>query len=69
MTLASGFADDADALPIRADARVLGATLKAGESLTLPDRAIHNEGATDKAVKLNAVYVVEKGKPLASPAP
>jgi quercetin dioxygenase-like cupin family protein len=43
--------------------------LKAGESLTLPDRAIHNEGATDKAVKLNAVYVLEKGKPLASPAP
>ncbi|WP_448658223.1 pirin family protein [Sphingomonas sp. CJ99] len=34
VTLASGFADDADALPIRADARVLGATLKAGESLT-----------------------------------
>ncbi|MET0921979.1 MAG: pirin family protein, partial [Xanthobacteraceae bacterium] len=33
VTLASGF-DDADALPIRADARVLGATLKAGESLT-----------------------------------
>jgi redox-sensitive bicupin YhaK (pirin superfamily) len=32
--LASGFAEDADALPIRADARVLGATLKAGESLT-----------------------------------
>jgi quercetin 2,3-dioxygenase len=34
VTLASGFADDADALPIRADARVLGATLKAGETLT-----------------------------------
>ena len=33
MTLASGFADDGDALPIRADARVLGATLKAGESV------------------------------------
>lgn len=31
VTLASGFADDVDALPIRADARVLGATLKAGE--------------------------------------
>ncbi len=31
VTLASGFAGDADALPIRADARVLGATLKAGE--------------------------------------
>lgn len=32
--LASGFGDDADALPIRTDARVLGATLKAGERLT-----------------------------------
>ncbi len=42
---------------------------KAGESLTVPDRAIHNEGATDKGVKLSAVYVLEKGKPLASPAP
>jgi quercetin dioxygenase-like cupin family protein len=42
---------------------------KAGESLTLPDRAIHNEGAGDKGVKLNVVYVLEKGKPLASPAP
>jgi quercetin dioxygenase-like cupin family protein len=42
--------------------------LRAGESLTLPDRAIHNEGATDKAAKLTAVYVLEKGQPLASPA-
>lgn len=32
--LASGMAGDGDALPIRADARVLGATLKAGESVT-----------------------------------
>ena len=32
VTLASGFEADAEALPIRADARVLGATLKAGES-------------------------------------
>ena len=30
--LASGFAGDAEALPIRAEARVLGATLKAGET-------------------------------------
>ncbi|APR54079.1 pirin family protein [Sphingomonas koreensis] len=34
VTLASGFEEDTDALPIRADARVLGATIKAGESLT-----------------------------------
>jgi redox-sensitive bicupin YhaK (pirin superfamily) len=34
VTLASGFSDDAEALPIRTDARVLGATLKAGETTT-----------------------------------
>lgn len=34
VTLASGYADDPDALPIRTDARVLGATLKAGETTT-----------------------------------
>ena len=34
VTLASGFADDAGALPLRTDARVLGATLKKGESAT-----------------------------------
>jgi redox-sensitive bicupin YhaK (pirin superfamily) len=32
VTLASGFDNDNDALPIRTDARVLGATLKAGET-------------------------------------
>jgi len=34
VTLASGMAGDDDALPIRANARVLGATLQAGESVT-----------------------------------
>jgi redox-sensitive bicupin YhaK (pirin superfamily) len=34
VTLASGIAGDGDALPIRADARVIGATLKAGETAT-----------------------------------
>ncbi|UYY58348.1 pirin family protein [Sphingomonas sp. S2-65] len=33
VTLASGFAEDRDALPIRAEARVLGATLKTGETV------------------------------------
>lgn len=33
VTLASGFAEDGDALPIRTDARVVGATLRAGESV------------------------------------
>jgi len=32
VTLASGFAEDADALPIRTNARISGATLKAGEA-------------------------------------
>jgi redox-sensitive bicupin YhaK (pirin superfamily) len=35
VTLASGFAEDADALAIRANARVMGATLKAGEEVTV----------------------------------
>jgi redox-sensitive bicupin YhaK (pirin superfamily) len=34
VTLASGFSNDNDALPIRADARVLGATVKAGETIS-----------------------------------
>lgn len=42
--------------------------LHPGESTSNPDRAIHDEGALDKPVKLHAVYVVEKGKPLAVPA-
>ena len=42
---------------------------RAGEALTVPDRAIHNEGAQGQTpAKLTAVYVLEKGKPLASPA-
>ena len=34
VTLASGFADDEDALPIRAEARVMAATVRAGETAT-----------------------------------
>jgi redox-sensitive bicupin YhaK (pirin superfamily) len=36
VVLASGFTDDEDALPIRTDARVLGATIKAGETVDYP---------------------------------
>ena len=36
VVLASGFDGDGDALPIRTDARIVGATLKAGESATYP---------------------------------
>ena len=36
VTLASGFAEDAEALPIRTKARVVAATVKAGERITYP---------------------------------
>ena len=41
VALASGFKDDADALPIRAEARVLGTTLKAGESVDVAPNDNH----------------------------
>jgi len=53
VALASGFADDGEALPIRADARVLGATLKAGE------RADYALGAGRKAYLVPAKGAVE----------
>jgi quercetin 2,3-dioxygenase len=53
VTLASGFADDGDALPIRADARVLGATLKAGESVE------HTVGDGRHAYLVPAVGAIE----------
>jgi quercetin dioxygenase-like cupin family protein len=41
---------------------------KAGQSLEVPNQAIHNEGAVGSVpAKLIAVYVVEKGKPLVNP--
>ncbi|MFN3989381.1 MAG: pirin family protein [Erythrobacter sp.] len=50
--LASGVANDNDALKIRADARVLGATIKAGTSVTYtprsPDRHLYLVPATGK---------------------
>ena len=43
-------------------------TFKAGQSVEVPNAAIHNEGAVGSApAKLIAVYVVEKGKPLVLP--
>jgi redox-sensitive bicupin YhaK (pirin superfamily) len=42
VTLASGMAGDEEALPLRADARVMGATVKVGERISLPvDPARH----------------------------
>ena len=41
---------------------------KAGEQLSLPMKAIYNEGAVGSSpLKLVATYVVEKGQPLAQP--
>ena len=59
VALASGFKDDAEALPLRTNARVLGATLKAGESTeyTLaPGRDAYLVPATGK-VDLNGVQL------------
>ena len=53
VTLASGFASDAEALPIRTDARVLGATLKAGET------AEYSLGVERHAYLVPAVGAVE----------
>ncbi len=43
-------------------------TLKAGESAFVPDRAIHNEGASGTTTtKAIVTYVVEKGQPMVQP--
>ena len=57
VTLASGFAEDGEALPIRAQARVLGATLKAGETTDYPlgaDRHAYLVSATGR-IAINGV--------------
>ena len=41
--------------------------LKAGDSYQIPPGAIHDGRSGDKGVKVMAVYVVEKGKPLGQP--
>ena len=59
VTLASGFAEDTDALLIRAEARVLGATLTNGQSLTY-DLAPGRRGylvATSGRITLNDVLL------------
>ena len=51
VTLASGMADDRDALPIRADARLVAATLPAGQAAEYesgPDRKIYMVPATGR---------------------
>ena len=43
-------------------------TLKAGDSYKVAPGAVHDARSGDKGAKVIATYVVEKGKPLASPA-
>ena len=59
VVLASGLADDADALPIRTDARVLGATIKAGETAEYPLGAGHHAYLVPAtgAVEINGVRI------------
>jgi redox-sensitive bicupin YhaK (pirin superfamily) len=55
VTLASGYGNDNDALPIRTDARVVGATLRAGETAEYP------LGADRKAYLVPATGAVQIG--------
>ena len=43
--------------------------VKAGESYQIPPGAIHDGRSGAQGAKVIATYVVEKGKPLATPAP
>ena len=43
--------------------------VKAGESYQVPPGAVHDAKSGEKGAKVMAVYVIEKGKPLATPAP
>ena len=43
--------------------------LKAGESYKIPSGAVHDAKTGAAGAKVLATYVVEKGKPLATPAP
>lgn len=59
VTIASGFKDDVNALPIRADARVLATTLKAGQSAQYPLGAARNAYLVPAAgaVEINGIRV------------
>ncbi len=62
VALASGIAGDADVLPIRADARLLGATLRAGESVDYPlDASRHAYLVPAKgSARVNGVTLAER---------
>jgi quercetin dioxygenase-like cupin family protein len=44
-------------------------TYKAGESFEIPQGTVHGGRSGPNGTKLVGTYIVEKGKPLASPAP
>jgi quercetin dioxygenase-like cupin family protein len=44
-------------------------TLKAGQGFIIPAGQVHNATASSGPAKILATYIVEKGKPLATPAP
>ena len=44
-------------------------TLRPGESLTVPPEVPHVEVAGPNGVRVLVTFTIEKGKPLASPAP
>ena len=44
-------------------------SVKTGESYKVPPGAVHDARTGEKGAKVIATYVVEKGKPLATPAP
>jgi len=44
-------------------------TIKQGDSYQIPPGAVHDAKTGPAGAKVIATYVVEKGKPLASPAP
>jgi quercetin dioxygenase-like cupin family protein len=43
--------------------------LKAGDSYQIPAGAVHDAKVGDKGLKFIGIYVVDKSKPMASPAP
>jgi quercetin dioxygenase-like cupin family protein len=43
--------------------------LKAGDSYQIPAGAVHNAKAGNKSFKVLGIYIVDKTKPLATPAP
>ncbi|MCU6452777.1 pirin family protein [Sphingomonas sp. A2-49] len=62
VTLASGFEGDGDALPIRTDARIVGATIKAGETAEYPLGAGHHAYLVPAtgAVEVNGVALAAR---------